>query len=104
MNQAKTLTSDFLIVGGGIIGLSIARALGSAIKGSRITVLEKESSVGQHQTTLNSGVIHAGIYYNAGTHKAKLCVEGHKLLTNYCKDNKLPILECGKLIVAKNEQ
>jgi len=99
----KSLSTDFLIVGGGIVGLSIARALGSSFKTSKITIIEKETSVGQHQSTLNSGVIHAGIYYDEGTNKAKLCVRGSKLLTQYCIDNKLPLLQCGKLIVAKNE-
>ena len=88
----KNLTTDFLIVGGGIVGLSIARALGSSFKTSKITVLEKENTFGQHQSTLNSGVIHSGIYYDEGTNKAKLCVRGNKLLTQYCIDNKLPLL------------
>ncbi len=100
----KNLTTDFLIVGGGIVGLSIARALGSSFKNSKITIIEKENGLGQHQSTLNSQVIHAGIYYDEGTHKAKLCVRGSKLLTQYCLDNKLPLLQCGKLIVAKDEQ
>jgi len=97
------ITADFLIVGGGVIGLSIARALGSAYQTSKIIILEKESKLGQHQSTNNSGVIHAGMYYDEGTYKAKLCVKGNKLLTQYCLDNKLPLLRCGKLIVAKNE-
>lgn len=99
----KNISADFLIVGGGVVGLTIARALGSAFRTSKIILLEKESKVGQHQSTNNSGVIHAGIYYDEGTNKAKLCIRGNKLLTQYCIDNKLPLLKCGKLIVAKNE-
>jgi (S)-2-hydroxyglutarate dehydrogenase len=91
--------TDFLIVGGGIVGLTLARELAQRRAG-KITVVEKEASVGQHASGRNSGVVHAGIYYPAGTNKAKFCVEGHRRLLEYVQEHKLPALRCGKVIVA----
>ena len=75
---------DVAIAGGGIVGLAVARAL--ALRGMRVVVLEREGRLGAHQTTHNSGVIHAGIYYEPGSLKARLCVEGAAALYDYCAD------------------
>lgn len=91
-----------LIVGGGIIGLTLAREL--ITKGvDHIIILEKEPSLGAHASGRNSGVLHAGIYYPPETLKAKLCLSGNKLLQAYCKAQQLPLLKSGKVIVARNE-
>lgn len=93
---------DFIVVGAGIVGLTLARELASR-KVGRILVLEKEPEPGRHASGRNSGVVHAGIYYAADSLKAKFCVEGAKRLTHYAGENNLPILKCGKVIVANRE-
>lgn len=93
---------QFLIAGAGITGLTVAREL-LARGADDIIVLEKESSAGQHASGHNSGVLHAGIYYTPDTLKAKICVEGNRLMKEYCRANGLALRECGKVIVAKNE-
>ncbi len=90
---------DFVIVGAGIVGLTLARELAMRQAG-RILVLEKESAVGQHASGRNSGVVHAGIYYAADSLRAKFCVQGHRQLLNYVDEHRLPVLKCGKVIVA----
>jgi len=89
---------DVLVAGGGIVGLATARAL--ALRGLSVVVLEREARLGQHQTTHNSGVIHAGIYYAPGSLKARLCVEGAVALYEYCADKGIEAVRCGKLVVA----
>jgi L-2-hydroxyglutarate oxidase len=89
---------DVAVVGGGIIGLATARAL--ALRGMSVAVLEREDRLGAHQTTHNSGVIHAGIYYAPGSLKARLCVEGAERLYDYCADRGIAAERCGKLVVA----
>ena len=74
------------IVGGGIVGLAIARDLVRRRPGVRVVVLEKEGRVGTHQTGHNSGVVHAGIYYKPGSLKAELCTRGRLLLKDYCAE------------------
>lgn len=94
---------DYLIIGCGITGLSIARELVN--RGERnIIVTEKESRTGVHASGRNSGVLHSGIYYLPGSLKAKFCAEGNERLTDYCVNRGLSINRCGKVIVAKNEQ
>jgi L-2-hydroxyglutarate oxidase LhgO len=88
------------VVGGGIIGLAIARELVRRRPGTRVVVLEKEDHVGAHQTGHNSGVVHAGIYYRPGSLKAVLCTRGRLLLRDYCAERSLPYDERGKLVVA----
>ena len=96
-------TSRFVVIGGGIIGISIARAL--ALRGVRkIKVLEQESSVGQHASGRNSGVIHSGINQKPGSLKATMCVEGSRLLREYCLKHQVPMKECGTLVVAIEER
>ncbi|MGI5154298.1 L-2-hydroxyglutarate oxidase [Microbispora sp. CA-102843] len=86
------------IVGAGILGLAVARQMAQA--GAEVTVLEKEPRVAAHQTGHNSGVVHAGIYYQPGSLKATLCREGAAMLREYCAEHGLPYDEAGKLVVA----
>ncbi|GAB3909320.1 L-2-hydroxyglutarate oxidase [Microbispora bryophytorum] len=86
------------IVGAGILGLAVARQMARA--GAEVTVLEKEPRIAAHQTGHNSGVVHAGIYYQPGSLKATLCREGAAMLREYCAEHGLPYDEAGKLVVA----
>ncbi|MEU4241697.1 L-2-hydroxyglutarate oxidase [Actinoplanes sp. NPDC026619] len=88
------------IVGAGIVGLAIGRELIRRRSGTRVVVMEKEDRVAVHQTGHNSGVVHAGIYYQPGSLKALMCTRGGAMLREYCNDRKLPYDECGKLVVA----
>src|ERR1051325_578938 len=90
----------FVVVGGGILGLATARQLTVSEPDAEVVVLERESALAQHQTTHNSGVVHAGIYYAPGSLKARLCRRGLGLLRAYCEERGLPYVECGKLVVA----
>ncbi|GAB3449785.1 L-2-hydroxyglutarate oxidase [Streptomonospora sediminis] len=90
------------IVGGGIIGLALARWITLNRPGSRVTVLEKEDAVGRHQTGHNSGVVHAGLYYRPGSLKALLCRRGTTLLRDYCAERALPYEQVGKVLVARD--
>lgn len=91
---------DVVIVGGGIVGLATAREILTRTPGARLAVVDKEPSVGQHQTGHNSGVIHSGIYYKPGSLKAKLCTAGARLMYEFCDSHGIPAQRCGKLIVA----
>ncbi|MST31462.1 FAD-dependent oxidoreductase, partial [Acidimicrobiaceae bacterium USS-CC1] len=88
------------VVGAGIVGLAVARALQSARPGSRVTVVDKEPAVARHQTGHNSGVVHAGIYYAPGSAKARLCLEGRRMLRELCERHGIAYDACGKLVVA----
>jgi len=94
---------DFAIVGGGIVGLSSALALGRKFPSSKILLLEKESSLASHQTGHNSGVIHSGIYYKPGSMKARLAREGNLAMVEFCREHDIPHDICGKIIVATTE-
>ncbi len=96
-------STDFLILGGGIIGLSIARELKHRFADAEITLLEKEAACGLHASGRNSGVIHAGFYYSADSLKAKLTRAGNQAMTAYCGAKKIPLNRCGKLVVAKDQ-
>jgi L-2-hydroxyglutarate oxidase LhgO len=96
-----TETVECVVVGAGVVGLAIARAL--ALQGREVIVLEAEEAIGTHTSSRNSEVIHAGIYYPAGSLKARLCVQGKTALYAYCKDRGVPFDNCGKLIVACSE-
>ncbi|HST54949.1 MAG TPA: L-2-hydroxyglutarate oxidase [Solirubrobacteraceae bacterium] len=91
---------DLAIVGGGILGLAVARELGRRHPALAVSVLEREAEVGVHQTGHNSGVIHAGIYYAPGSLKARLCVQGARELYAYCAEREIRHEACGKVIVA----
>ncbi len=97
-------TCDFLIIGGGIIGISIARELKARHPDCTILLLEKENQCGLHGSGRNSGVLHAGFYYTSDSLKARFTRQGNQQLTEYCKTKKLKINQCGKLVVAKNEK
>lgn len=94
---------DVVVVGAGILGLAVARELRQRYPSLSMVVLERESDVAQHQTGHNSGVIHSGVYYTPGSLKARMCVEGSKLMYEFCDQNEIPYERCGKLIVALNE-
>lgn len=94
---------DYIIIGAGIIGLTIARELKKREPGASICILEKESDVAAHASGRNSGVLHAGFYYSANSLKAKFTKEGNQAMRAYCRQNGLQLNECGKLVVAKDE-
>jgi L-2-hydroxyglutarate oxidase len=94
---------DVAVVGAGIVGLAVARELLTRQPDARLVVIDKQHGVAQHQTGHNSGVIHSGIYYAPGSLKARLCVEGARLMFEYCDENAIPYERCGKLIVALRE-
>src|SRR5499426_4459556 len=91
---------DIAIIGGGIVGLATARALGERSPRARLVILEKEQKLATHQTGNNSGVIHSGIYYKPGSYKAKLCVGGKGLMLDFCKQHGIRVDNVGKVIVA----
>ncbi|OAN36926.1 L-2-hydroxyglutarate oxidase [Mycolicibacterium iranicum] len=95
-------STRYAVVGGGIVGLAVARELLHRIEGAHVTVFEKEDAVGRHQTGHNSGVVHAGLYYQPGSLKARLCRRGGHLLREYCSDKGIRYAECGKIVVARN--
>jgi len=96
------MTEKIGVIGGGIVGIAIARAL---LRGGdcEVTVLEKENRVAAHQTGHNSGVVHAGLYYQPGSLKATLCAKGRSLTREFCQEHSLPYRELGKLVVAVTE-
>jgi len=94
---------DVAIVGGGILALATASALSERAPRARLVILEKESRLAQHQTGHNSGVIHSGIYYKPGSSKARLCVEGVRLMVEFCAAHGIRVDRCGKVIVATTE-
>ena len=94
---------DVAVVGGGIVGLATAQALLREHPGLRLVILEKEARLAAHQTGHNSGVIHSGIYYRPGSHKARLCVEGARLMKEFCAEHGIRVDPIGKVIVATSE-
>ena len=96
------MTSDFLVIGGGVIGISVARELRKRFSDSRVTLIEKEQRCAEHASGRNSGVLHAGFYYSADSLKAKFTRDGNKLLREYCEYKKIPVNKCGKLVVTKD--
>ena len=95
---------DYLIVGGGVVGLTIARELKLRQPDASILLLEKESRLGLHATGRNSGVLHTGIYYPHGTLKAKLCKAGADAMFDFALENSIPVRRDGKVIVATSEE
>lgn len=102
--MAKLRNRDFVVIGGGIIGISIARELKGRYRDARILVLEKEASSAEHASGRNSGVLHAGFYYTSDSLKARFTRDGNRRLTEYCDARGIAINKCGKLVVAKDEQ
>ncbi|MCZ7587290.1 MAG: L-2-hydroxyglutarate oxidase [Gaiella sp.] len=91
---------DVVVVGAGIVGLATARELLERQPRLRLAVLDKEAVVGAHQTTHSSGVVHRGVYYEPGSLKARLCVEGAERVLAYCDERGIPVRRCGKVVVA----
>ena len=92
------------VVGGGIIGVAVARELSNKLDGVQVTVYEKEGRLAAHQTGHNSGVVHAGLYYEPGGLKARLCRRGVELLQEFCAAKALPYEACGKLVIAQTPE
>ena len=101
---AVTQASDIAIIGGGIIGLATAIALTDRYPRARLVLLDKEPKIAAHQTGHNSGVIHSGIYYKPGSLKARLTVEGARLMKAFCTEHGIHWEPCGKLIVATDDR
>lgn len=95
---------DFLVIGGGIVGICLARALKRRFREAAVTLIEKESACGLHASGRNSGVIHAGFYYSADSLKAKFTRSGNIALTAYCDAKRIPLNKCGKLVVAQDAE
>jgi len=104
LSLRELMTYDIAVIGGGIVGLSFAMQATERFPGLRIVVLEKEAGVARHQTGHNSGVIHSGVYYKAGSLKARLCVAGAREMVEFCSRHGIPHAVCGKLIVATNSE
>lgn len=94
---------DYVIIGGGIIGISTAWQLQQLLPNKSVLVLEKESCLAQHQTGHNSGVVHAGVYYEPGSLKSTYCKEGLLATKKFCQEHDLPFEQCGKILVACNQ-
>lgn len=95
---------DVVVIGAGVVGLSIAKSLLSAKKGISVTILEKESGLGFHASGRNSGVIHAGFYYSPDSLKARFCVEGNQAIRQMCKEYSIPLKEVGKVVVTTTHE
>lgn len=95
-------TADIAILGGGMVGMSLAYQLKERCPDLSITVIDKESEIGRHSSGRNSGVLHAGIYYPPGTLKAQVCVQGAKHLRAWCEAENLPVMSCGKVIAPQS--
>ncbi len=94
---------DYIVIGGGIVGLATAMQIVERRPGAGVLLVEKEDSLGRHQTGHNSGVIHAGIYYAPGSFKAELCRRGAEATKAFCTEHNIPFDVCGKIVLAVNE-
>jgi L-2-hydroxyglutarate oxidase len=97
------MTERIVIVGGGIVGLAAAWRIGQSFPDARVIVLEKEAGVGRHQSSHNSGVLHAGLYYKPGSRKAKLAVRGIRQMIHFCREHSIAHEVCGKVVVATSD-
>jgi L-2-hydroxyglutarate oxidase LhgO len=98
------MNSDYLIIGAGIVGLSIAYSIQKKNPNAKIVILEKEVEIGLHASGRNSGVLHAGFYYSSNTKKAQFTKDGNAKMKAFCKEHNLKLNECGKVVVAKNQK
>ncbi len=96
-------TTDFLVIGGGVIGVNLALRLREHFPDSKVTLIDKEPDFGMHASGRNSGVLHAGFYYSADSLKARFTRDGNAAMRSYCEERGLSINRCGKLVVAKDE-
>ena len=94
------MSGHIAVVGGGIIGLAAAWRIGQRFPDARVTVLEKEAEPGRHQSSHNSGVLHAGLYYRPGSGKARLAVRGIRQMVEFCQEHSIAHEVCGKVVVA----
>ena len=101
MSSSPFETVDCVVIGAGVVGLAVARAL--ALAGREVIVVEAAEGIGTETSSRNSEVIHAGIYYPKGSLMARTCVAGRRLLYAYCAEHGVPHRNCGKLIVATND-
>lgn len=90
-----------VVIGGGILGVTIAREAALSSRFAQITILEKEGKAGTHASTRNSGVIHAGFYYDPDSERGRFCAQGSQLMRDYCSRNNLPVNKCGKVVVSR---
>src|SRR5690625_2369047 len=95
---------DFAIVGGGIVGLSVGKAIYERFPDAKVIILEKEKELAAHQTGHNSGVIHSGIYYKPGSYKARFARKGNRSMKEFCSEHHIDHDNCGKVIVATKEK
>jgi L-2-hydroxyglutarate oxidase LhgO len=100
MASSASKDFDYIIIGGGIVGLTIAHRLTALKPYARIAILEKENRIAEHASGRNSGVLHAGFYYSADSLKARFTAQGNRLMQQFCAEHKLHIHRCGKLVVA----
>ena len=103
INTKSARNFDAVIIGGGMVGLSIANQLIEKKITNSILIIDKEEKLGIHSSGRNSGVLHAGLYYEPNSLKAKVCVDGAKRLKSWVLDRSLPINQCGKLIIPTRE-
>ncbi len=99
----KSIRTDYLIIGGGVIGIATGIALLERQPSTRVLIVEKSDILGAHASGRNSGVLHAGFYYSPDSLKAKFCRDGNNEMKKLCKKKSIPVLNCGKVVVAKNE-
>jgi L-2-hydroxyglutarate oxidase len=99
----EIIKTDFLIIGAGITGLAVAKALRETYPEKEICIVEKESNLGFHASGRNSGVLHAGFYYTPDSLKANFTRQGNQELKEFCEEKSLKVNKCGKIVVAKNE-
>ncbi|MDZ7801926.1 MAG: L-2-hydroxyglutarate oxidase [Trueperaceae bacterium] len=103
MTRTERIEADLAVIGGGIVGLATARAVRARWPQLRLVLLEKEDQLARHQTGHNSGVVHAGLYYRPGSLKARLCMQGGRMLRAFCRAHDLPYQACGKVVTATRE-
>ena len=96
-------TVDFVVAGAGVVGIHVARQLLQQHAGCRIALVDRAFAAGSQASSTNSGVLHAGVYYGSDSHKAAFCVRGNASMKQFCREENVPLLHCGKLIVLTHE-
>ena len=102
--ESASQNTDFLVIGGGVMGVTLALELKRRYRDCSITLIDKEADFGLHASGRNSGVLHAGFYYTANSLKARFTRDGNRLLTKYCRERGLALNPCGKIVVARNQE